>query len=125
MSDGYRYIWGAYGPHGPFPQAEGGYFPPRARNNPDPFAPPIPLEEGGLMPSYEAACDLYRGDPDAIWKVGLSWVGRAAIIGVALRLAGEKDLGTLTKYALAGSLGVEAFVVGWVYTYGPADGKRS
>jgi hypothetical protein len=77
------------------------------------------------MPSYEAACDLYRGDPDAIWKVGLSWVGRAAIIGVALRLAGEKDLGTLSKYALAGSLGVEAFVVGWVYTYGPADRKRS
>lgn len=27
MSDGYRYIPGAYGPHGPFPQAEGGYFP--------------------------------------------------------------------------------------------------
>lgn len=91
----------------------------------DPLAPPVPLDEGGLMPSYEAACDLYRGDPDAIWKVGLSWASRAVIIGVALRLAGEKDLGTLAKYSLAGSLGVEAFVVGWVWKYGPTDGKRS
>lgn len=33
MSDGYRYIPGAYGPHGPFPQAEGGYHPPRIRVN--------------------------------------------------------------------------------------------
>ena len=36
MTSGYRYIWGAYGPHGPFPQAQGGYFPPKtAINNPD------------------------------------------------------------------------------------------
>jgi hypothetical protein len=62
------------------------------------------------MPSYEAACDLYRGDPDAL-----------SIIGAALGLAGERDLRTLTKYALAGSLGVEAFVLGWVWRYGPKN----
>lgn len=74
------------------------------------------------MPSYEAACDLYRGDPDAIWKVGLSLLGRAAIIGVSMRVAGERDVGRLVKYGLAGSLGVEAFVIGWVWKYGPNEG---
>lgn len=78
----------------------------------------MPGEQHELMPSYEAACDLYRGDPEGIWKVGLSWASRAVVIGVALRLAGEKDTKTLTKYALAGSLGVEAFVLGWVWYKG-------
>ena len=69
-----------------------------------------------LMPSYEAACDLYRGDPDAIWKVGLGTVSRAAVIGVGLYAAGERE--KLVLYSLAGSLAVEAFVLAWVWGVG-------
>ena len=72
-------------------------------------------EEGGLMPSYEAACDLYRGDPTAINRIGLGILSRAFFIGAGLALAGMKDQKDLLKYSLAGSLGVEAFVFGWIW----------
>ena len=75
----------------------------------------VPLEEGGLMPTYESACDLYRGDPDAVNKVGLGILSRSVFIAAGLYLAGMRGAGDLAKYSLAGSLGVEAFVLGWVW----------
>lgn len=67
------------------------------------------------MPSYEAACDVYRGDPTAMERVGLGVLTRALFVGAGLALAGMKDPKDLVKYSLAGSLGVEAFVFGWVW----------
>jgi hypothetical protein len=117
---GYRFHWGAYGPYGPWSQAEGRYFPPRAVNNPGFLAPPVPLEEGGLLPSYEAACDLYRGDPTAIQRVGLSWLTRAAMLGAGLRAAGMTKTRDLVRYSLAGSAAIELFVLGWVWKFSPS-----
>ncbi len=79
----------------------------------------MPIEEGGLMSSYESACDLYRGDPTAIRRVGLGVVTRAFFIGAGLALAGMRDERDLFVYSIAGSLGVEAFVIGWVWKNSP------
>ena len=74
------------------------------------------------MPSYEAACDAYRGDPAAVWKVGLGFGSRAAVIGLGLFVAGERR--NLVRNALAGSAAVEAFVLGWVWSQSPATWAR-
>ena len=84
----------------------------------------VPIEEGGLMPSYEAACDLYRGDPTAIHRVGLGLLSRSVFIGAGLALAGMRQPGELIKYSLAGSLGVEAFVMWWVWSNSPKGVPR-
>ncbi len=81
-----------------------------------------PLESGGLMPSYEAACDAYRGDPAAVWKVGLGFVSRALVIGLGMYAIGERK--NLTRNALAGSAAVEAFVLGWVWSQSPVTWAR-
>lgn len=73
--------------------------------------------ESELMPSYEAACDLYRGDEGAIWAVGLGLLSRAIIIGLGLYVAGERE--NLVRNALAGSIAVELFVLGWVWSTSP------
>ncbi len=66
------------------------------------------------MPTYSAACRAFvEGEPGALWEVGLGVLSRAVFIGVGLYAAGERE--QLVKYALAGSLGVELFVVGYVY----------
>ena len=74
---------------------------------------PVPISEGGLLPSYEAACDLYRGDPTAIWRVGLGWASRAAVIAIALVLSGERK--RVIRTSLVASIGVEVFVLGWIW----------
>ena len=71
------------------------------------------------MPSYESACDVYRGDPTAIYRVGLGLLTRAFFIGAGLAVVGVRDKRDLLVYSLAGSLGVEAFVVGWVWKNRP------
>ena len=58
---------------------------------------------------------VYRGDPTAMERVGLGVLTRALFVGAGLALAGMKDPKDLVKYSLAGSLGVEAFVFGWVW----------
>jgi hypothetical protein len=82
---------------------------------------PVPIEQGGLMPSYEAACDLYRGDPKAIYKVGLGYLSRAFFIGAGLYVTGVRGE-KLIRYALSGSAGVEAFVLWWVWKNSPKKG---
>lgn len=62
MSDGYRYIPGAYGPHGPFPQAEGGYFPPATRPNPARKVNGISVEE------YDPAREQINAQRRAIYE---------------------------------------------------------
>lgn len=100
--DGYRRIWGAHGAHGPFPQAEGGYFPPTTRINPknagrvdisryewmtlDEIGPFVPLMQRqgvsevarsprGFLPAYKKA----RGVPERLGHdsySGQEWVRR-------------------------------------------------
>ncbi len=73
------------------------------------------------MPSYESACDLYRGDPTAIYRVGLGLGTRAFFIGAGMAIAGMRSPKELLKYSLAGSLGVEAFVIWWVWKNSPGS----
>lgn len=68
-----------------------------------------------VLPSYEAACRLYEGDPDAIWEVGLGVFSRAALIGLGMAAVGERDTSRIIRNALAGSLAVEGFVILWVW----------
>ena len=68
------------------------------------------------MPTYRAVCDLYEGKPGALWDVGLGILSRAAFIGAGIYVVGgERDLARVAQLAIAGSLGVEAFVVGYVW----------
>ncbi len=62
---------------------------------------------------------MYRGDPVGAGKVGLGLVSRAAFIGLGLAAAGERDPKQLLRYSLAGSAGVELFVLGWVWFNAP------
>ena len=76
------------------------------------------MTQNGLMPSYEAACDLYRGDPTAITRVGLGVATRSLVIGLGLMAAGMRGR-DVVKYGVAGSLAVEAFVLWWVWANRP------
>jgi hypothetical protein len=41
------------------------------------------------------------------------WVGRSALVGIGMYLAGERD--HLVRNSLAGGAAIEAFVVAWIY----------
>lgn len=84
----------------------------KSRSNPEEEVIPVTSEP---MPSYEAVCDLYKGEPDALWKVGLGYATRSAFIAAGIYLAGERDLGKVALYSLAGSAAVEGFVIGYVF----------
>lgn len=75
------------------------------------------------MPTYEWICDAHRGDPAAVWKVGLGTASRAAFIGAGIYAAGERDPKKLAAYAVAGSLAVEAFALTYVWWNSPGAWK--
>lgn len=61
------------------------------------------------LPSVVAAEDFLRGRPGGLTAVASSTAGRAGIIFMGLYLAGERK--RLLRYALAGALAIEAFVL--------------
>lgn len=61
------------------------------------------------LPSEIAARDLISGRPGAAPRVATWTLVRAGLIGTGLYLAGERK--NLMKYALAGALSVEVFVL--------------
>jgi|GEM_PF-1823514 hypothetical protein len=65
------------------------------------------------LPSGSSAAALLGGDwralPLAVGHTAL----RATLVGAGLYLAGERDPKRLVKNAAAGSLAIEAFVLGW------------
>lgn len=77
----------------------------------DHLAPHAPSTLSGL-PSGESAQRFARGDWGALPEVAFHTVLRATLIGAAMSLAGmpSKDV---VKFALAGALGIEAFVLVW------------
>lgn len=64
------------------------------------------------LPSGEAAAEFVRGDLKALPRVLAHTALRATLIGVGAWLAGA-DRKTLVRDAIAGSLGIDAFVIGW------------
>ena len=63
------------------------------------------------LPSQTSASALVKGDLTALPTVILHLVGRAAIIGTAMAVFGERDPKRYVGGALAGALGIEVFVV--------------
>ena len=61
------------------------------------------------LPSVVAAEDFLRGKPGGLVSVVSSTAGRAGIIFAGLYLAGERK--RLLRYALAGALAIELFVL--------------
>lgn len=63
------------------------------------------------LPSQTSAASLVQGDLSALPTVVLHLVGRAAIIGSAMAVFGERDPKRYVGGALAGALGIEVFVL--------------
>lgn len=66
------------------------------------------------LPSAESAAQLARGDIKALPRVFVHTAGRAALIGVGLILAGQRE--HVFRNALAGSIAIEVFVLGYQYS---------
>jgi hypothetical protein len=69
------------------------------------------LGECAPLPSAEAACGLVEGKSGSLAKVIGTTALRAALIGVGLAVAGERQ--HLVRNSVAGALGIELFVLGW------------
>jgi hypothetical protein len=65
------------------------------------------------LPSGPPAVALVSGDLRALPAVLGTTVARAALIATGLIVAGERTPARLVKNAVAGSLAIEAFVIGW------------
>jgi hypothetical protein len=64
-------------------------------------------------PSLPSACTAYAlvsGDASSLPKLARDILGRAAIIGVGVRIVGA-EFKDAAKYGLAGSMAIEAFVL--------------
>lgn len=65
------------------------------------------------LPSGDSACDLMSGNIDALPRVIFHTVGRSALIGIGIYLAGERDWTKIAKYGLGAALAIEVFALGW------------
>lgn len=63
------------------------------------------------LPSGQATADLVAGDVDAVGRVALCTLGRAVLLGAGMLVAGKRE--NLVRDAIAGAVGIEAFVIGW------------
>ena len=63
------------------------------------------------LPSGTAAKALVRGEPGSLVPVVAYTLLRAGLIGAGLYAAGQRE--GLTKSAIAGSVAIELFVLGW------------
>jgi hypothetical protein len=69
------------------------------------------------LPSSQSAYDAVMGQPGAWLIVLRDLLGRAGLIGLAMFAAGERE--HLLRNSLAGGLGIEAFVMGWIWLHAP------
>lgn len=72
---------------------------------------PEPPELVAPLPSQSSAAALVAGDWTAAPMVVFHLLGRAAIIGIGIGLAGERDAKKLVVGSLAGSAAIELFVL--------------
>lgn len=64
------------------------------------------------LPSARSANRLVNGDPWAIFAVVRDVLFRAVLIGAGMWLVGARD--NLTMNAIAGSVAIETFVIGYL-----------
>ena len=80
--------------------------------------PPPQLAPGSCpicpkLPSSDSAFQLLQGDPNAIWLIARDWIGRSALVGTGMWLAGERD--HLIRNSLAGGASIEVFVMLYIW----------
>lgn len=63
------------------------------------------------LPSGTSAYRLMSGDPSGLIGVVGHTIGRSALVGAGMAVAGERK--HLVRNAVAGALGIEAFVLVW------------
>ncbi len=64
------------------------------------------------LPSGQAMADLVGGDPSALGRVLAHTFLRTTLIGAGMLAIGSRRE-TIVRDAIAGSLGIDAFVLGW------------
>jgi hypothetical protein len=67
---------------------------------------------GVVLPSGESASDFLEGKPGSTVRLVTHLVGRAALLGIGLAVAGARGK-ELVKFSLAGATAIEAFVLVW------------
>jgi hypothetical protein len=65
------------------------------------------------LPSSRSALAFVRNEPGSFWPVVGHTLGRAALIGVGLAVAGERD--HIVRKAVAGAMAIESFVLIWTH----------
>lgn len=73
----------------------------------EPVTPPCPALPSGTSAYKLMSGDLKGGIPGVIGHT----VGRATLIGIGLAVAGERE--HIVRNAIAGAVGIEAFVLAW------------
>jgi len=73
------------------------------------------------LPSGDSARRIVNGDWSALPTATMHWLGRSALIGVGLAIAGLRGK-QLVKGALLGATAIEAFVLTWAATRKGATG---
>ncbi len=63
-------------------------------------------------PSAESASALVRSEPGSLGRVAVHFLGRAAIVGLGLHVAGCPRA-ELVRYSLAGAASIELFLLAW------------
>lgn len=63
------------------------------------------------LPSGTSAYRLMSGDPEGLLGVVGHTIGRSVLVGTGMAIAGERK--HLVRNAVAGALGIEAFVLVW------------
>lgn len=69
------------------------------------------MSDTSALPSGRAAVDLVNGKPGGLVKTVACTLGRAALIGTGMWLGGKRE--NLGRDAVAGAVGIEAFVLAW------------
>jgi len=77
--------------------------------------------DGETFPPTDAARRMLDGELGGLVESAAWTLGRAGLIAAGMHLAGER--GDLWRQAVAGSLAVEAFVVGWA-AFAPPEVQR-
>ncbi len=73
------------------------------------------------LPSSETAYQVVRGEGMGFVKLVRDLTVRAGLIGVGMFVAGERE--HLIRNSLAGSAGIEVFVLGWVWLRNGKDAR--
>ncbi len=69
------------------------------------------------LPSSESAYNFIQGRPGSTIRLVRDLFARAALVGVGMAVAGERE--HLFRNAFAGAVGIEVFVLGWVWLNAP------